>query len=221
MGRIRRSVKYPEETDSYRIGQRPKVRVSVADYGVGNLHSIRKALELAGARPVVESNMRNLLSAEVIVLPGVGAFDSAMERLLPYRDIILDRLESGTPCLGICVGAQILFEGSEEGRGPGLGFIKGQVVKLKAERVPHMGWNKVRSDDRFFDGVTSPYFYFAHSFHGRPEEDVAIARTDYFGEFPSAFRKKNVLGVQFHPEKSSASGATFLRNFVKFIEAKL
>lgn len=218
---IRRSVKYPEETDSYRIGQRPKVRVAVADYGVGNLHSIRKALELAGARPVIESNMRNLLDAEVMVFPGVGAFDSAMERLLPYRDIIVDRLDAGTPCLGICIGAQILFESSEEGSGPGLGFMKGKVERLKAERVPHMGWNQVISSDASFDGVTSPYFYFAHSFHGSPKEEVTIAKTDYYGEFPSAFRKKNVLGVQFHPEKSSASGAVFLRNFVKFIEAKL
>jgi glutamine amidotransferase len=221
MVNIRRSIKYPEENDSYRIGQRPKVRVAVADYGVGNLHSIRKALELAGARPVIESNMRNLLDAEVIVFPGVGAFDSAMERLLPYRDIILDRLNAGTPCLGICIGAQILFESSEEGSGPGLGFMKGRVVRLKAERVPHMGWNKVVSSDPFFEGVDSPYFYFAHSFHGSPQEDVAVATTDYYGEFPSAFRKKNVLGVQFHPEKSSTSGAAFLKNFVKFIEAKL
>ncbi|MDW5563095.1 MAG: imidazole glycerol phosphate synthase subunit HisH [Methanomassiliicoccus sp.] len=221
MVNIRRSVKYPEENDSYRIGQRPKVRVAVADYGVGNLHSIRKALEIAGARPVIESNMHNLLDAEVIVFPGVGAFDSAMERLLPYRDIIVDRLEAGTPCLGICIGAQILFEESEEGSGPGLGFIKGRVIRLEAERVPHMGWNRVDSSDTSFDEVTSPYFYFAHSFHGSPEEDVTIATTDYFGRFPSAFRKKNVLGVQFHPEKSSVSGATFLRNFVRFIEAKL
>jgi glutamine amidotransferase len=221
MVNIRRSVKYPEECDSYRIGQRPKVRVAVADYGVGNLHSIRKALELAGARPVIESNMRNLMDAEVIVFPGVGAFDSAMERLLPYRDIIVDRLEAGTPCLGICIGAQILFQESEEGAGPGLGFMKGKVIRLQAEKVPHMGWNRVDSSDPSFEGVTSPYFYFAHSFHGSPEEEVAIATTDYYGQFPSAFRKKNVLGVQFHPEKSSASGAAFLRNFVRFIEAKL
>jgi imidazole glycerol-phosphate synthase subunit HisH len=221
MVNIRRSVKYPEENDSYRIGQRPRVRVSIADYGVGNLHSIRKALELAGASPVIESNMRNLLNAEVIVFPGVGAFDSAMEKLLPYRDIIVDRLDAGTPCLGICIGAQVLFERSEEGTRPGLGFMKGPVVRLKAERVPHMGWNEVRSQSNEFEGVPSPYFYFAHSYHGQPVEDVTIATTDYFGEFPSAFRKKNVLGVQFHPEKSSASGAAFLKNFVKFIEAKL
>ncbi len=221
MVNIRRSVKYPEENDSYRIGQRPRVRVAIADYGVGNLHSIRKALELAGANPVIESNMRNLMSAEVIVFPGVGAFDSAMEKLLPYKDIIVDRLAAGTPCLGICIGAQILFEGSAEGKGPGLGFIKGPVVQLKAERIPHMGWNEVRSQSIEFEGVPSPYFYFAHSYHGQPVEDVTIATTDYFGEFPSAFRKKNVIGVQFHPEKSSASGAAFLKNFVKFIEAKL
>jgi imidazole glycerol-phosphate synthase subunit HisH len=221
MVNIRRSVKYPEENDSYRIGQRPRVRVSIADYGVGNLHSIKKALELAGAAPVIESNMRNLVSAEVIVFPGVGAFDSAMEKLLPYKDLLVDRLAAGTPCLGICIGAQILFERSEEGKGPGLGFIQGPVVRLKAERIPHMGWNEVMSQSNEFKGVPSPYFYFAHSYHGQPVEDVTIATTDYFGEFPSAFRKKNVLGVQFHPEKSSASGAAFLKNFVEFIEAKL
>lgn len=218
---IRRSIKYPEENDSYRIGQRPRVKVSIADYGVGNLHSIRKALELAGARPVIESNMKNLLDAEVIVFPGVGAFDSAMERLLPHKEMLVDRLNAGTPCLGICIGAQILFEGSEEGKRPGLGVIKGKVVRLKAERVPHMGWNKVVSVDKAFEGTSSPYYYFAHSYHGVPSEDATVATTDYFGEFPSAFRKKNVLGVQFHPEKSNASGAVFLRNFVKFIEAKL
>jgi glutamine amidotransferase len=221
MVNIRRSVKYPEENDSYRTGQRPRVRVAVADYGVGNLHSIRKALELAGARSVIESNMHNLLNAEVIVFPGVGAFDSAMEKLLPFREVLLDRLNAGTPCLGICIGAQILFERSEEGAGPGLGFIKGGVVRLKAERVPHMGWNRVESEDRAFADVPSQYFYFAHSFHGSPDEEVSIASTDYFGPFPSAFRKKNVLGVQFHPEKSDSSGAVFLKNFVRFIEAKL
>ena len=221
MVNIRRSIKYPEETDSYRIGQRPRVKVSVADYGVGNLHSIRKALELAGARPVIESNMRSLLDAEVIVFPGVGAFDSAMDRLLPFKDVLADRLMAGTPCLGICIGAQILFEGSEEGKRPGLGFFKGRVVRVQAERVPHMGWNKVVSSDPAFAGTDSPYYYFAHSYHGSPAEDVTVATTDYYGEFPSAFRKKNVLGVQFHPEKSNASGAVFLRNFVKFIEAKL
>ena len=201
---IRRSVKYPESTDSYRIGQRPRVRVSIADYGVGNLHSIRKALELAGARPVVESNI-----------------DAAMRKLDGYRDIVLDRLNAGTPCLGICIGAQILFEGSEEGEMPGLGLIKGRVVQLPAKRVPHMGWNEVRSDDRMFENVPSPYFYFAHSYCARPEEDATRGTTDYEGEFPSVFRKKNVLGVQFHPEKSSASGAAFLRNYVKYLEEKL
>ena len=218
---IRRSVKYPESTDSYRIGQRPRVRVSIADYGVGKLHSIRKALEVAGARPVVESNMRNLLDADVIVFPGVGAFDAAMRKLDGYRDLVLDRLNAGTPCLGICIGAQILFEGSEEGEMPGLGLIKGRVVQLPAKRVPHMGWNEVRSDDRMFENVPSPYFYFAHSYCARPEEDATRGTTDYEGEFPSVFRKKNVLGVQFHPEKSSASGAAFLRNYVKYLEEKL
>ena len=218
---IRRSVKYPEENDSYRIGQRPKVRISVADYGVGNLHSIRKALELAGACPVIESNMRNILDAEVIVFPGVGAFDRAMERLMPYRETIVDRLNAGTPCLGICVGAQILFERSEEGSGSGLGFFKGDVIKMHAARIPHMGWNEVKSDDFFFQNISDRHFYFAHSYYGQPTEDITVGTTEYDEVFPSVFRKKNVIGVQFHPEKSSESGAMLLRNFVRFIEAKL
>lgn len=221
MVNIRRSVKYPEEVDSYRIGERPKVRMAVADYGVGNLHSIKKALENCGARPVIETNMRSLLDAECIVFPGVGAFDRTLEKLHPFREVILDRLNAGTPCLGICIGAQILFEASDEGVQPGLGFFKGRVVKLEAEKVPHMGWNSVRSADNLFQGIESPYFYFAHSYHGHPLEEVTVGTTDYFQNFPSLFRKKNVYATQFHPEKSSESGMRFLKNFVRYVEEHL
>jgi glutamine amidotransferase len=195
--------------------------MAIADYGVGNLHSIRKALEMCGAQPYVVEDMRQLLEAECIVLPGVGAFDKTMQRLLPIRRELVAKLEDATPCLGICIGAQILFEGSEEGRQPGLGFYQGRVVKLKAERVPHMGWNSVRSDDRIMEGVGSPFFYFAHSYHGMPSEDIAIGATDYFGQVPTLFLKGNTYGTQFHPEKSSGSGMRFLRNFVSFAEASL
>jgi glutamine amidotransferase len=194
------------------------LKILMADYGVGNLHSIRKALGNCGAEVKVVTEMKDLLGADCIVLPGVGAFDKTLERLHPVRDEVVDMLRSGTPCLGICIGMQILFEGSEEGREPGLGFISGRVVKLKAERVPHMGWNSVQSSDRLMRGVQSPYFYFAHSYHGSPREDVVIGTTDYYGRVPTLFRKGNTYGTQFHPEKSSGSGMTFLRNFVRFVE---
>ncbi|MCE5296925.1 MAG: imidazole glycerol phosphate synthase subunit HisH [Euryarchaeota archaeon] len=197
------------------------LNITMADYGVGNLHSIRKALENCGAKVHVITDMKGLLDAECIVLPGVGAFDKTMERLQPFRADIVRKLNGGTPCLGVCIGMQILFDKSEEGEQPGLGYYGGNVVKLKADRVPHMGWNSVQSSDRLFRGISSPYFYFAHSFHGSPREDVTVGTTEYFGRIPTLFRKGNTYGTQFHPEKSSASGNIFLSNFVDFAEEQL
>ncbi len=194
------------------------LKIAIADYGVGNLHSVRKALENCGAKAVVVSDMKELLGANCIVLPGVGAFDKAMELLTPIRDELVERLDDAVPCLAICIGSQILFEGSEEGREKGLGFYSGKVKRLRAKRVPHMGWNSVTSEDPIFEGVESPYFYFAHSYYGAPSEDITIGTTDYHGKFPSAFLQGNTYGTQFHPEKSSASGMRFLKNFVRFAE---
>ena len=196
------------------------LNISLADYGVGNLHSLRKSLENCGANVKVVTDMRDLLDAECIAFPGVGAFDRTMDRLLPYREDILDRLKAGTPCIGICIGAQILMQGSEEGTSPGIGAIEGKVIRLKAERIPHMGWNTVESDDPMFDGLQSRHFYFAHSFHGNPTETSVIkGTTEYEGTiFPSFFRKWNVVGCQFHPEKSSNTGMAFLKNFIGFAE---
>ncbi len=195
--------------------------VAIADYGVGNLHSIQKAIELCGADPTIVSDMSKLMEAECIVFPGVGAFSRAMERLVPFRDAVLEKFDDDTPCLGICIGAQILFNGSEEGATQGLGFLKGSVVRLKSGKLPHMGWNTVDSDDPLLDSIGSRYFYFAHSFYGNPEEEVTVGTTDYSHVFPSIFRKRNVIGTQFHPEKSSASGLRFLRNFIDFAEGCL
>ena len=194
--------------------------ISLADYGVGNLHSLRKSLEICGAKVIVVSDMKDLLDAECIAFPGVGAFDKTMEKLLPYREQILDRLRSGTPCIGICIGAQIMMQGSEEGTSPGIGVMEGKVVKLKAERIPQMGWNIVDTDDELFSGIENRYFYFAHSYHGEPtEKDVVRGTTEYEGvRFPTLFRKWNTVGCQFHPEKSSTSGMQFLRNFIRFAE---
>ena len=194
--------------------------ISLADYGVGNLHSLRKSLEICGAKVTVVSDMKDLLDAECIAFPGVGAFDKTMEKLLPYREQILDRLRSGTPCIGICIGAQIMMQGSEEGTSPGIGVMEGKVVKLKAERIPQMGWNIVDTDDPLFEGIENRYFYFTHSYHGEPtEKDVVRGTTEYEGvRFPTLFRKWNTVGCQFHPEKSSTSGMQFLRNFIRFAE---
>ncbi len=194
------------------------VSISLADYGVGNLHSIRKALENCGARTRIVADMRDLLEAECIVFPGVGAFSKTMESLLPYKEDLADLLISGVPCLGICIGMQILFGESEEGSSPGIGLIRGKVTRLKAKRVPHMGWNTVESEDGIMEGISSRHFYFAHSYYGNPEEEVAVGYTDYFQKFPSLLRKGNTYGTQFHPEKSSASGIRFISNFVRLAE---
>jgi glutamine amidotransferase len=196
------------------------LRITLADYGVGNLHSIRKALELCGAEVNVVEDMSLLPEAECIVLPGVGAFDRTMERLLPFKEEIVSRLTDGVPCLGICIGMQILFQESDEGLSPGLGYLHGRVVRLKAPRIPHMGWNQVISDDPIMNNVADPHFYFAHSFHGRPEDYSDVGHTDYYERLPTLFHKGNTYGTQFHPEKSSTAGLRFLDNFVHFAEEK-
>ena len=194
--------------------------ISLADYGVGNLHSIKKALENSGASVTVISDMKELCDAECIVFPGVGAFDRTMEKLLPYRDDIKSILETGVPALGICIGMHIMFEGSEEGTSRGIGSMKGSVKKLRCERIPHMGWNTVVSDDPIMNGIDRNVFYFAHSYHAEPSEPVTKGTTSYENvQIGSLFRKKNVYGCQFHPEKSSSSGMTFLKNFIEHAEA--
>ena len=196
------------------------LNISLADYKVGNIHSLKKSLEICGANVTVVTSMDELLDAECIAFPGVGAFDKTMEALLPYMEEICRKLESGTPGLGICIGTQILTNGSEEGTSPGLGFIDGEVVRLKAKQVPHMGWNMVESDDPLMDGIENRHFYFANSYYCEPVDKVHIKGiTEHEGfVFPTMFRKKNFVGTQFHPEKSSSSGLKFISNFIKFAE---
>ncbi|MBE6518554.1 MAG: imidazole glycerol phosphate synthase subunit HisH [Thermoplasmata archaeon] len=196
--------------------------IHITDYGVGNLYSIRRSLENCGAKVTVVEDIKDLMDAECIVFPGVGAFDKTMEKLLPYRDQICDMLRGGMPALGICIGMQILFEGSEEGKSPGLGLYKGWVEKLDRETIPHMGWNQVVSDDPLLNGTPDNNYYFVHSYFGNPKEDITLGTTEYEGKtFPSFFRKFNTYGTQFHPEKSSSSGRKVLQNFISFAEENL
>jgi glutamine amidotransferase len=198
------------------------MKVSVMDYGVGNLHSISKGLERAGAVTDVVSDPRALQDAECIVFPGVGAFGAAMEVLRPALPAIRKSILGGTPTLGVCLGMQILFERSEESSGDGLGVLEGDVKRFKSGRIPQMGWNDVvMGDDALFEGVPrESQFYFANSYVCRPSQDIAIAETEYGERFPSAVRKQNICGVQFHPEKSGAPGLKVLGNFVSMAEGE-
>jgi glutamine amidotransferase len=195
------------------------MKITIADYGIGNLHSIRKGLEKAGAETEIVSDMRLLPDARCIVFPGVGAFGEAMRRLGPVKELIRERLEAGIPALGICLGMQILLDASEEAEEEGLGFIRGKVRRLDADRIPQMGWNDVIfSNDRIFEGVRSgTQFYYANSYVCFPEEGEPIAESVYGRtRFVSALKKKNTYGFQFHPEKSSVAGLRVLKNFVEF-----
>jgi glutamine amidotransferase len=196
------------------------MRVSLVDYGVGNLHSITKGLERAGASVDMVCGPSGLEAAECLVFPGVGAFGAATERLRPALPTLRRKISSGTPVLGVCLGMQVLFERSEESAGEGIGAFKGDVRRLQADRVPHMGWNEVaNSGDPLFEGIlTGERFYFANSYVCHPMEKVGIADTRYGETFTSAVRKGRAFGVQFHPEKSGTVGLRLLKNFVALAE---
>jgi len=195
------------------------MKTTIVDYGIGNLHSIRKGLEKSGAKTEIVSDMKVLSQAECLVFPGVGAFGEAMRKLEPFKDEINDRLNAGVPALGICLGMQILLESSEESEEKGMGFVKGTVKKFDADRVPQMGWNNVEFaiTEPVFKGIQSgTQFYYANSFVCFPEDGKSIATTAYGRtRFASALKKKNVFGFQFHPEKSSSAGLRVLKNFIE------
>jgi imidazole glycerol-phosphate synthase subunit HisH len=197
-------------------------QVALLDYGAGNLHSLGKALELGGARVSITSDWDAALAADALVLPGVGAFTAAVEALPPERERVREALEAGLPCLGICLGMQLFFDGSDEGEGEGIGFIPGRVRRLEAPVVPHMGWNDVEdAGDPLFGGAAAGLAgYYAHSYQCDPLDPLAvIAWTEYAGSrIAAAVRRGRSWGVQFHPEKSSRPGLRLLANFLE--EAK-
>ncbi len=195
--------------------------VCVVDYGLGNVRSVYNALRLLGYRAEVTSDPARLTRAEILVLPGVGAFDDAMAHLrrrglLP---VIEAAREAGKAVLGICLGMQILYEGSEEGgRERGLGFLPGRVRRLPGTvKVPHMGWNLVEptGPSPLFPAGEPCYLYFAHSYHA-PEEGEVLARVTYGLTFPAAVRRGSIFGVQFHPEKSGRAGLAVLGRLLAY-----
>ena len=198
------------------------MKIAIIDYGMGNLHSAAKALEKVGAQVVVTRDPAEVLRADKVVLPGVGAFGDCMKNLNErgLAPVIHEVIAAGKPFLGICVGLQLLFEGSEEDPGvAGLGIFKGMVRKIAAPglKIPHMGWNNLeyRTSSSLFQGLPpAAYVYFVHSYHAVPTDESCItAVTDYGGQVTAAVGRGLVQAVQFHPEKSSAVGLKILANF--------
>ncbi|MFD0589764.1 imidazole glycerol phosphate synthase subunit HisH [Paenibacillus sp. GCM10027627] len=196
--------------------------IAIIDYGMGNLHSVSKAVERLGYEAVVTADAEQILKADGVILPGVGAFGDAMQNL---RDTGLDRITAdfaatGKPLLGICLGMQLLFsESSEHGQNKGLGLLPGQVIRFSGSfKIPHMGWNKlsfVQGDCPLFEGLGEGHVYFVHSFHAKPElQSDLLSTTDYFGPVTAIVGRDNVYGMQFHPEKSGELGMALLGNFL-------
>lgn len=191
------------------------MRVTIFDYGAGNIHSLTKAIESFGATVVVEPDPVRALETDVLVLPGVGAFGLATERLAPGRDAMRDALQRGLPCLGICLGMQLLFDESDENApsGRGLGIVSGRVTRLRARRVPQIGWNAIDDvEDTVLEHAPLSYAYYANSYVCRPNDESLVRAwsTHENDRFPAVVRAGATLGVQFHPEKSSAPGLRFL-----------
>lgn len=200
--------------------------IGIIDYGMGNIHSVQKALEFMGADTAVITDSKQLNLCDKAVLPGVGAFDDAVIELENRKLIfgILDFIKSKRVLLGICLGMQILFEESQEAREKkGLGVFKGGVKKFSPDmgiKIPQMGWNKlIKAADGcvLLDGVADkPYVYFCHSYYAEPRDESVIAATcDYGREFAAVVCRDNIYGVQFHPEKSQSVGLRMLKSFVE------
>ena len=195
-------------------------KIVIIDYGMGNLHSVNKAMKYVGAEVEVTSEADKIAKADKVILPGVGAFGDCMLNLEKYGlvPVIKETLASDKPFLGICLGLQLLFEGSEEAPGiQGLGFFKGQVEKIKTDlKVPHMGWNSLilKTPSPLLTKAADGYVYFVHSFHAVPEDKgIITAVCNYGTEVTAAVGRGNVQAVQFHPEKSSKVGLGILQSF--------
>jgi glutamine amidotransferase len=194
----------------------------IIDYGVGNLLSLKCALEKVGLSTTIGLSTRQIKKADAIALPGVGNFSAAAAKLDAVKEELVDTVKSGIPVFGICLGMQLFFPESEEGAGKGLALFEGKNVRLpNSVKVPHMGWNTLRmvKQNEILDGVDDEsYVYFVHSLYPVPiDKEIVCAETDYGTTFTSVVARKNVYGTQFHPEKSGDVGLKILKNFAKLV----
>lgn len=204
----------------------PKM-ITIIDYGSGNLKSIKNGFKRINTEVIVSSSLKEINDAEALVLPGVGAFGTAMKNLDKYKDSISNHINSNKPFLGICLGLQVLFTSSEETPDiQGLDIFKGEVLnfpdslKLQGLKIPQMGWNqlKIRNKCAILEGINDDFMYFVHSFYVNPyEKDIIAATVDYGIDVPAVVCRKNIFATQFHPEKSGEKGLQILENFVKLI----
>jgi imidazole glycerol-phosphate synthase subunit HisH len=196
-------------------------RIVIVDYGLGNLRSVYRGLERSGAHPVITSDIEEIAAADAIVLPGVGAFRDGMEQIGEMQQVLTEAADS-VPMLGICLGMQMLLEWSEEhGLHAGLGIIPGTARRFQRSpgcKIPHMGWNSldpIMTDHPLMEGIVKGAFvYFVHSYYADTSIEHTLTSTDYILPFASSVTSGNVHGVQFHPEKSGATGLRILKNFI-------
>lgn len=197
--------------------------IAIIDYDAGNIHSVENAFKFIGQDIVVTRDPNEILAADKVVLPGVGAFGDAMDKLKEYKlvNTIYDVVESKKPMLAICLGLQLLFEESEESPGKaGLGIVQGEVLHIPDQvgfKIPHIGWNSLdlSNDGRLFKGMENPYVYFVHSYYAHArDEAVVTASTDYITQMHTSIEQDNIFACQFHPEKSGDVGIQILKNFV-------
>ena len=206
----------------------PAADIVVLDYGLGNLRSVTRGLERAGASVRIVDDPEAIWTADGVVLPGVGAFGDGMENAGPFREDLLGAADDGQAILGICLGMQMLLTTSEEadraGQGDvtGLDLVPGRNLKFRGDlKIPHMGWNELRVERSHpvVEGIDGGYAYFVHSYYAEPENEASIlATSDYGTRFPAVITNEaeNVVGTQFHPEKSGETGLRLLKNFVEF-----
>jgi glutamine amidotransferase len=198
--------------------------IAIIDYDAGNIKSVEKAVQYLGEEAVITRDRDVILNSDKVILPGVGAFGDAMEKINAYglKNTIYDVVDAKKPFLGICLGLQLLFKSSEETKGvTGLGILDGEILRIPAKeglKIPHMGWNslKVKEGAKLFAGLNeNPYVYFVHSYYLKAEEEIVAATTEYSTLIHASVEKDNVFACQFHPEKSGTVGLQILKNFIE------